>query len=153
MGLAIVFELIGTISTKASSGVTKMIPSITMFFSYVMCALCLALALDISAAASLDLGVAYATWSGIGTVAAAVAGICLYEETLSNVQVVGIVLTLVGVTLVNISPKIPFIYSQGDDRVVNGSEAVVPSQSQYGSMGNTSVDAWLKENEVLVVSV
>ena len=132
MSLAIVFELIGTINTKASFGVTKPGPSITMFISYMFCALFLALALDVSVVASLDLGVAYATWSGIGTIAAALAGIYLYGEALSMIQWLGIVLTLVGVTLINVAPEFPRDHSMA---VVDAGNII--ESSKYGSMETT----------------
>lgn len=53
----------------------------------------------------LDLGAAYAAWSGIGTIVAALLGVFLYGETLVVTQVVGIVLTIVGVTMVNLVPS------------------------------------------------
>jgi multidrug transporter EmrE-like cation transporter len=52
----------------------------------------------------LDLGAAYAAWSGIGTIVAALLGVFLYGETLVVTQVIGIVLTIVGVTMVNLVP-------------------------------------------------
>ena len=130
MSLAIVFELVGTINTKASCGVTRLGPSVIMFASYLLCALFLALALDVTVSQRLDLGIAYATWSGIGTVAAAFAGIYLYGETLSRWQCVGIVMTLVGVTLVNVSQE-----NQIED--ANASMAVCNHNGipiSYGSM-------------------
>ena len=134
MVLAIIFELIGTINTKASSGVTKLLPSVTMFMSYAFCALFLALALDVSTPESLDLGVAYATWSGIGTIAAAFAGICLYEESLDFLQWIGIILTIVGVSLVNISHQ-----HLGVNNNIEKSAIIVEDASQYGSIENSSV--------------
>jgi multidrug transporter EmrE-like cation transporter len=53
----------------------------------------------------LDLGVAYAAWSGIGTIVAALLGVFLYGETLVATQIIGIVLTIVGVTMVNLVPS------------------------------------------------
>ena len=136
MSLAILFELVGTINTKASCGVTQLGPSIAMFVSYLLCALFLALALDITVVASLDLGVAYATWSGIGTVAAALAGICLYGERISGVQWFGIALTLVGVTLVNVSPDLRRPDSSNGHF---GSPDDYNLPSQYGSVDDLSV--------------
>lgn len=53
----------------------------------------------------LDLGAAYAAWSGIGTIVAALLGVFLYGETLVPTQVIGIVLTIVGVSMVNLVPS------------------------------------------------
>ena len=132
MTLAIIFELIGTINTKASRGITLVGPSVTMFVSYLFCAMALAFAMDNANETlsgghrGLDLGVAYATWSGSGTIAAALAGIYLFGERLSIVQWVGIVLTIVGVTLVNTS-------SDGTQNNQHGGRQLL-LRSQYGSI-------------------
>ena len=138
MSLDVIFELVGTINTKASCGVTQLAPSITMFVSYLLCALFLALALDITVVESLDLGVVYATWSDVGTIAAALAGIFLYGERVSAVQWVGIVLTLVGVTLVNVSPEFRRTDSS-NGYIASPDDYTLPSQ--YGSIKDLSANA------------
>ena len=110
MTFAIVFELIGTIHTKLSQGATKPWPSAIMFAAYTLCVLFLSFAMDDTSAnhgyEGLDLGVVYATWSGIGTIVAALAGVYMYGENLIAVQWFGIALTIVGVALINIGPSL-----------------------------------------------
>ena len=60
--LAIILEVSGTTSMKLSQGFTKTLPSIAMFIFYILSLISLTLALK-----KVDVSVAYAVWSGIGT--------------------------------------------------------------------------------------
>jgi multidrug transporter EmrE-like cation transporter len=117
MSLAICFELFGTIHAKLSNGLTLQIPSSIMYISYMTSVTFLALALDTSNSSSsnsllrgggLDLGVAYATWSGLGTIVAALYGVLQAGETLNTAQWTGLALTSIGITLVNVAPEWSF---------------------------------------------
>jgi small multidrug resistance pump len=50
----------------------------------------------------MDVSIAYAIWSGVGTAAIAVIGYLWLQESLDLAKVVGIVLIIVGVLLVNL---------------------------------------------------
>lgn len=109
MILAIGFELVGTICAKASGGLTVGRPTWTMLVSYMLSVIFVAFALDDSMEngehRGIDLGIAYATWSGLGTIVAAVAGVYLYGETLINAQYFGIFLTILGLIIINVAPR------------------------------------------------
>jgi small multidrug resistance pump len=108
MILAIAFELVGTINAKLSDGLTTFRSTWLMYLAYALSVTFLAFALDKTsqtAYGGIDLGVAYATWSGLGTIVAALAGVCWYGETLSGVQYFGMVLTIVGLIIINAAPS------------------------------------------------
>lgn len=105
---AIAFELMGTIHAKASGGLTVARPTFIMLFSYLISVTFLSFALDKSAQkehGGIDLGIAYATWSGLGTIVAAMAGVYLYGETLIMAQWFGILLTMTGLIIINAAPS------------------------------------------------
>lgn len=105
---AIAFELMGTIHAKASGGLTVARPTCIMLFSYLISVTFLSFALDKSAQkehGGIDLGIAYATWSGLGTIVAAMAGVYLYGETLIMAQWFGILLTMTGLIIINAAPS------------------------------------------------
>jgi small multidrug resistance pump len=53
----------------------------------------------------IDVSVAYAVWSGLGTAFIAVVGVSVFGEVLSVVKVVAVVLIVVGVVMLNmVSP-------------------------------------------------
>ena len=108
MVAAIAFELMGTIHAKASGGLTVARPSCIMLCSYLISVIFLSFALDKSAQkehGGIDLGIAYATWSGLGTMVAAMAGVYLYGETLITAQWFGILLTMAGLIIINAAPS------------------------------------------------
>lgn len=127
MILAIAFELVGTINAKSSEGLTAIRSTWLMYIAYILSVTFLAFALDKTSQTvygGIDLGVAYATWSGLGTVVAAVVGVCLYGETLIGMQYFGILLTIVGLIIINVSPQfyeatgdegMPFVKTSEDD--------------------------------------
>lgn len=98
--LAIVFEVAGTISMKFSAGFTHVIPSILVFIFYGICLVFLTLALK-----SIDVSIAYAIWSALGTVLVITAGIAWFKEPLTFIKAVGIFLIITGVVMLNLSDK------------------------------------------------
>ena len=87
-----VFEVAWAVCMKYSCGFTKPLPSVATVAAMVGSVVLLALALK-----SLPLGTAYAVWTGIGTVGAAVAGIILWGESASFWRILCLVMILSGI--------------------------------------------------------
>jgi multidrug transporter EmrE-like cation transporter len=51
----------------------------------------------------IPLGIAYAIWSGLGTVGVVLIGLFLWGETLNALRVFGIALILIGTVILNLS--------------------------------------------------
>lgn len=75
LSLAIGFELIATTLLKLSDGWTKLLPSVATIIFYVLCFWFFALALK-----KIELGIAYAIWSGVGIAVLAIIGIAFFKE-------------------------------------------------------------------------
>ncbi len=90
--LAILSEVFGTTSMKYSEGFTKVIPSILVIFFYVTSLIFFNFALK-----KIDVGVAYAIWSGVGTALLVGVGHFLFDEPLNWIKVCSIVLIVLGV--------------------------------------------------------
>jgi small multidrug resistance pump len=90
--LAIIFEVSGTTSMKLSQGFERLLPSITMVVFYGLSFALLTIAIK-----SIDIGVAYAIWSGLGTALVAMIGILWFSEPLNALKVVSTVLIILGV--------------------------------------------------------
>jgi small multidrug resistance pump len=73
---AIALEVAGTTSMKLSEGFTKLLPSVLLFVFYAASFVALTLALM-----KIEVGVAYAVWSGAGTALIAAIGILYFNET------------------------------------------------------------------------
>ena len=95
--LAISAEVIGTSCLRLSEGMTKPLPTVLVFGAYAI-----AMALLSKVVLSIPLGLTYALWSGIGTIAIVLVGRFAYSQLLSPAQLFGIGLITAGVVLVNL---------------------------------------------------
>ena len=95
--LAITAEVVGTSFLRLSEGMTKPLPTVLVFLAYAI-----AMGLLSKVVMSLPLGLTYALWSGIGTVAITLVGWLAYQQTLSVGQLIGIAMITAGVVLVNL---------------------------------------------------
>jgi len=96
--LAIISEVIATSSLKASQGFTRWWPSLWVVIGYGAAFYLLSLSLK-----HIPLGVAYAIWSGLGTVGVVVIGLIVWRETLNVYSVIGIALILIGTVILNLT--------------------------------------------------
>lgn len=96
--LAIGCEITGTVMMKISNGFTKLVPSILVAVFYILTLPFFTLALK-----KIDVGVAYAIWSGIGTVSIAIIGYLLFKEQMPPVKIAAIAMIIAGVVMLNLS--------------------------------------------------
>lgn len=95
--LAILAEVAGTTSMKASKGFTLLVPSVLIFVFYGFSLVLLTLSLK-----SLDVSVAYAVWSGMGTALIATIGILWFREPLGALKLASLALIIIGVAGLNL---------------------------------------------------
>ncbi len=93
---AIICEVIGTLLLPYSKNFTKVYPSILLVVFYVVSFVFLSFAVK-----EIPLTIVYATWCGVGIFLVAVLSYFLFGQSLSWQGIVGLVLIVVGVTLVN----------------------------------------------------
>lgn len=96
--LAITLEVAGTTCMRLSHGFTKPVPSVLLFVFYAASLSVLTLALK-----RIEISVAYAVWSGLGTALIATIGFVYFRDFISPLKVVSIVLIVVGVIGLNLS--------------------------------------------------
>ncbi|WP_054025961.1 DMT family transporter [Bacillus sp. FJAT-28004] len=99
--LAILFELAGTTSLKLSDGFTKLWPSVWMFVLYGCSFTLLNFALTY-----INVGVAYAIWSGVGIVLITLIGFVLFKESINLIQVLWVSLIVLGVIGLKMSSNV-----------------------------------------------
>ena len=95
---AIVLEVAGTTSMKLSEGFTKLVPSVLIFVFYAASFVAFTFALK-----KIEVSVAYAVWSGIGTALITLIGIWYFREAATALKFVSILLIIVGVVGLNLS--------------------------------------------------
>ena len=98
MVLAILFEVAGTTCMKLSDGFRKLKPTIGLAVFYPLCFICLTLAME-----EIDVSIAYAVWSALGTALISVIGFAYFKEKRSLVKYLSIGLIVVGVVALNLS--------------------------------------------------
>ena len=95
--LAIAAEVVGTAGLKGSDGFSRLGPSVLAVLGYAAAFYFLSVSLK-----HIPLGVAYAIWSGLGTVGSVLIGVLVWRETLGPVHLVGIGLIVAGVVTLNV---------------------------------------------------
>src|SRR3954447_26690647 len=98
--LAISLEVAATVFMKLSEGFTKIVPTVIMTALDVVSFVPLAIALK-----KMDVSVAYAVWSAVGTAMVTLVGVFLFKESVSALKVVSIALIIAGVVSLNISSR------------------------------------------------
>jgi small multidrug resistance pump len=97
LGAAIVLELVATMSLKASDGMSRWGYAALTIGCYVSAFYLLSLALR-----SIGIGPAYAIWSGVGTVGAAVLAYLIFGERMTPLTIGGAALVVVGVVVMGV---------------------------------------------------
>lgn len=97
LGLAIVAEIVATTSLRYSNGFSNFVPSLFTAVGYVI-----AFAMLSQALRTIDLGIAYAVWAGVGTAIIAIIGILVFGEPGTIAKTLGITMIIGGVVLVNL---------------------------------------------------
>ena len=96
MFFAIGMELTGTTLLKYSQGFTKLLPTIGCLVSYFICFFSFSRALN-----DLNLGLAYAIWSGVGIVLTATIGFLVFRQALDTWALFGMSLIVLGTIVLN----------------------------------------------------
>jgi small multidrug resistance pump len=95
---AIFFEVAGTTFLKLSNGFSRLWPVIFMFVFYITSLSLLSLALK-----KIEVGTAYAIWSGVGTATITMIGVMYFSESMNILKIGGILLVIAGVTILNLA--------------------------------------------------
>lgn len=91
LAVAIMLELVGTSSLKASEGFSRPLPTVLMIASYALTFWLMALAVR-----QLPIGLVYAIWAGVGIAGTAAIGVIFFGENLSARDYLGIGLIIAG---------------------------------------------------------
>ncbi len=98
--VAILLEVVGTTNMKLSEGFSKVVPSVLVLFFYALSIVALTFAVH-----RLDVSVAYAVWSGMGTALVAMIGIWFFQESLTTTKLIALGLIIVGVAMLHLTNK------------------------------------------------
>jgi multidrug transporter EmrE-like cation transporter len=101
LSIAILAEVVATSSLKAAEGFTRLTPSLIVIFGYGTAFYFLSLTLR-----TMQVGTAYAIWSGVGTVLVSIIAWILFNQKLDAAAIAGITLIIAGVVIIKfLSPQ------------------------------------------------
>jgi small multidrug resistance pump len=98
--LAISLEVAATVCMKLSDGCSRAIPSVLMVLFYGVSFFPTAMALR-----RLDVGMAYAVWSAVGTTLITLIGMVLFKEQMSLTKMAALGMIIFGVVMLNLTGK------------------------------------------------
>ena len=96
--IAILLELSGTTCLKLSHGFTRLLPSVGVVFFYLGSFYLMAQSLK-----TLEVGIVYAIWSGVGTALIAVVGVLAFGESVTAFKILGLLLIIGGTFLLRVA--------------------------------------------------
>lgn len=96
--LAIGFEVLGTVFLRVSDGFTRLWPVAIVVVGYGISFYLLALILK----TGIPQGIVYAIWSAFGIALVTLAGMWMFDDKISLVTALGLVVVIVGVVLVQL---------------------------------------------------
>ncbi|MDC8446713.1 MAG: quaternary ammonium compound efflux SMR transporter SugE [Nitrosomonas sp.] len=96
--LAGLFEVVWAVGLKYTEGFTKLTPSLVTLAAMGASFYLLSMALR-----ALPLGAAYAVWVGIGALGTAIAGIMLFQEAVTPLKLVSLMLVIAGIVGLKLS--------------------------------------------------
>lgn len=101
LAIAILSEVVATLSLRASDGFSKLVPSALVVVGYGVAFYLLSQVLK-----SFSVGTVYAIWAGAGTALVAIAGALIFDDRINLVGVAGIALIVAGVMVLNTSGSV-----------------------------------------------
>ncbi|WP_018664372.1 DMT family transporter [Heyndrickxia acidiproducens] len=96
--LGIFFEILGTTSMKLSAGFSKWVPSILLFLFYGLSLTFVTLSLK-----KIEVSIAYAVWSGLGTAIITAVSFFYFKEPVTLAKIFFILMIIGGVIGLNFS--------------------------------------------------
>lgn len=97
--LAIFLGVLGASLLKLSQGFTRLVPTVLMFVTYLLCGWLFSLAIK-----TIDLGLAYAIWSGLGTALVVIIGVACFSEHITLIKgalIIVIIAAVIGLCVAN----------------------------------------------------
>ncbi|MEI6160216.1 MAG: SMR family transporter [Roseococcus sp.] len=98
--VAILAEVIATVSLKLAEGFTRPWPLVAVAVGYAIAFFLLSAVLE-----TLPVGIVYAIWAGSGVAGAALAGALLFGERIGLPEIAGFLLIILGVVLLTLRAR------------------------------------------------
>lgn len=100
LAIAIVSEVIATTALRISDGFRRPVAVVVVLAGYILAFYLLSLVVR-----DMPIGVVYAIWAGAGTALIALVGLFAFDERLGPVSILGIGVVILGIVIINASPR------------------------------------------------
>ena len=90
--IAVLLELIGNFIISYTDGFTVLVPSVICFLIYSASAVFFGFSLK-----EINLGIAYAVWSGVGIIFLAIVSVVWFHLPLTKPDIIGLIMIIIGV--------------------------------------------------------
>ena len=90
--IAVLLELIGNFIISYTDGFTVLVPSVICFLIYSARAVFFGFSLK-----EINLGIAYAVWSGVGIIFLAIVSVAWFHLPLTKADIIGLIMIIIGV--------------------------------------------------------
>lgn len=100
LAVAIMAEVLGTSSLKASEGFTKPLPTLLVVVGFATAFYCLSISLKV-----IPVGVAYAVWAGAGIVLITLVAWLVFGQAMDWAALLGMALIIAGLFIMNVFSK------------------------------------------------
>lgn len=98
LAFAIGMEILATTLLKFSEGFSKIGPTVGGALAYVLCYTAFS-----KAVTKMNLGVAYATWCGVGILVTTIISVFVFKEKITVSGIIGSILVIAGCTILNMT--------------------------------------------------
>lgn len=98
LAFAILLELSGTICLKLSYGFTRLFPAFGVVAFYIGSFVLMAQSLK-----TLEVGIVYAIWSGVGTALIAMVGVLAFGESVTLLKILGLLMIIGGSIMLRVA--------------------------------------------------
>ena len=112
--IAVLLELIGNFIISYTDGFTVLVPSVICFLIYSASAVFFGFSLK-----EINLGIAYAVWSGVGIIFLAIVSVAWFHLPLTKADIIGLIMIIIGVVGMD-------LYGSKDDQeeAIEGKEEI-----------------------------
>jgi len=100
LSIAILAEVVATLSLKSAEGFTKLLPSIIVIIGYGTAFFFLSLTLK-----SIPVGITYAIWSGAGITLISIIAYFIFKQSLDFPAIIGMLFIITGIIVINLFSK------------------------------------------------
>jgi len=100
LAASIAAEVVGNIALRYSESFTRLLPSVSVCALYALAIWLMSVSIR-----TLEVGLAYAVWAGIGTALTAVVGMLWFGESFHLTRLLGITFIVLGVVCLNLNQQ------------------------------------------------